>query len=295
MTHGMPVAEIDLSDELITHLLTTQHPDLADLPLRVIGEGWDNLMVRLGASLQIRLPRRAFAEPLIRIEQTWLPQLAERLSLAVSAPIRIGRPDDRYPWHWSILEWIDGVCADQSPPDPAEAGRLMHCLRQLHHPAPAEAPRNPHRSQSMVQLEASAQQTFAAAEAQIGSAAANRVRGLWQQGLDSAPPPTPIWIHGDLHAQNVIIDGGRIAALIDWGDLCAGDPATDLASIWGLFDSVEARQQALEVYQPDPDLLRRALAWTALFATTLIKNGAINSTRHRIQGEVQLARLLADH
>ncbi len=75
MTEGMPPAEIELTEALIRHLLKTQHPGLADLPLDMIGEGWDNLMVRLGDQWQIRLP------------------------IPVSTPVRIGQPDQHYPWH----------------------------------------------------------------------------------------------------------------------------------------------------------------------------------------------------
>jgi len=43
-----------------------------------------------------------------------------------------------------------------------------------------------------------------------------------------------MWIHGDLHPGNLLISGGRLSAVIDFGDLAAGDPATDLSVIWML-------------------------------------------------------------
>jgi aminoglycoside phosphotransferase (APT) family kinase protein len=45
----------------------------------------------------------------------------------------------------------------------------------------------------------------------------------------------PIWLHGDLHPFNLVVNQGRLSAVIDFGDLCAGDPATDLAVAWMLF------------------------------------------------------------
>jgi aminoglycoside phosphotransferase (APT) family kinase protein len=43
-----------------------------------------------------------------------------------------------------------------------------------------------------------------------------------------------MWIHGDLHPGNLLVSGGRLSAVIDFGDLAAGDPATDLSVLWTL-------------------------------------------------------------
>jgi aminoglycoside phosphotransferase (APT) family kinase protein len=36
-------------------------------------------------------------------------------------------------------------------------------------------------------------------------------------------------VHGDLYARALLVDGGDLAGVIDWGDLHLGDPALDLA------------------------------------------------------------------
>ena len=46
----------------------------------------------------------------------------------------------------------------------------------------------------------------------------------------------PVWLHGDLHTANVIVHDGEVTAVIDLGDLTAGDPAVDFAIGWMLFD-----------------------------------------------------------
>ena len=45
----------------------------------------------------------------------------------------------------------------------------------------------------------------------------------------------PVWIHGDLHGANLLVDGGRLTAVIDFGCLCKGDPAGDLIAAWMCF------------------------------------------------------------
>lgn len=45
----------------------------------------------------------------------------------------------------------------------------------------------------------------------------------------------PVWVHGDLHPLNILVASGRVTAVLDFGDLSGGDPATDLAVAWMIF------------------------------------------------------------
>lgn len=45
----------------------------------------------------------------------------------------------------------------------------------------------------------------------------------------------PVWIHGDLQSGNLLAMDGRLAAVIDWGVLCVGDPAAELPVAGNLF------------------------------------------------------------
>lgn len=99
----MPAAEIDIDADLVRALLDDQHPDLAGEPIRLVANGWDNVLFRLGEELVVRLPRRALAVPLVLHEQRWLPQLAPRLPLPIPAPVRVGLPGTGFPWPWEVL------------------------------------------------------------------------------------------------------------------------------------------------------------------------------------------------
>lgn len=98
-----PPAEVEITPDLLRELLRDQHPDLADLPIRLLDAGWDNVMLRIGDDLLARLPRRAIAEDLLWNEQQWLPRLAPNLPLPIPAPLRTGHPGAGYPFVWSIL------------------------------------------------------------------------------------------------------------------------------------------------------------------------------------------------
>ena len=61
---------------------------------------------------------------------------------------------------------------------------------------------------------------------------------FWERALATpAWPGPPLWIHGDFHPGNLIVTGGAVTAVIDFGDLTGGDPATDLSSAWILLPS----------------------------------------------------------
>jgi aminoglycoside phosphotransferase (APT) family kinase protein len=74
------------------------------------------------------------------------------------------------------------------------------------------------------------------------------VMQAWEHDL-AAPvwggPPT--WLHGDLAPDNMLLTHGRLNAVIDWGGLGVGDPATELLPAWNLFRgaSREAYREAL--------------------------------------------------
>ena len=118
------------------------------------------------------------------------------------------------------------------------------------------------------------------------------IEAIWQSGLSAAQTTESCWLHGDLHAQNVLVDGtGAFSAIIDWGDITAGDAATDLAGIWALFESAPAREVILERYAPDEALRARARGWAVLFGVVLVDSGLINSPRHALAGRRILERL----
>jgi len=235
MTAGArPAAETAIDVPMVRALLRAQHADLADLPLERAGGGWDNVLFRLGADLAVRMPRRGLAVPLIEKEQRWLPALAPQLPLPVPTVLRVGKPGCNYPWPWSVTPWLPGRAALHAPlSDPMSAAApLGSFLQALHQPAPSDAPANPFRGIPLAARDLATRAHLARLGSRIDYSAAT---DLWQR-LVKAPTwaGPPLWIHGDLHPGNVLVDEGRISAILDFGDLAAGDPATDLAAMWML-------------------------------------------------------------
>ena len=84
---------------------------------------------------------------------------------------------------------------------------------------------------------------------------------------------------------------GRFSAIIDWGDMCRGDAATDLAAIWMLLPTRAARDAALAAYAPSQATFLRARGWTAFFGAVLRDAGRINFPPLAIAGARTLQRL----
>jgi aminoglycoside phosphotransferase (APT) family kinase protein len=294
ISSGTPKPEVEISEELIRDLLEDQHTDLAKLPLQYVGDGWDNAMYRLGDKLAIRLPRREFGAPLIDNEQKWLPVLAERLPIPVPVPYRFGEPGRGFPWRWSIVPWLPGVPANEHEPDPKEAARLGKFLRALHTPTPSDAPTNEMRGIPLIQRAEIDAGRLERIEEKTNFIT-DEIKTIWEEALKTPIDVESRWLHGDLHPRNILVEGGTITGIIDWGDMNSGDIATDLASVWMLFKNTSARQQALEAYGPisEPSLLR-AKGWAVLFGVLLLGAGLVDDSIHAEIGRKALERVAQD-
>jgi aminoglycoside phosphotransferase (APT) family kinase protein len=286
---NQPAAEIDLPVDVVRKLIRSQHPDLLALPLVEVAAGWDNAMFRLGDEMAVRLPRRAAAAELVKNEQRWLPLLQSMLPLPVPAPIRVGIPQYSYPWSWSITPWIAGETADRALPDGDQAAVLAGFLEALHVTPPAQAPRNPHRGVPLTQRSATFSRCVSTL-AQRGRALDERLLRLWAAAIETAVDTPSTWIHGDLHARNVLVADGRIGAVIDWGDVAQGDRATDLAAVWMLFSRADSREQVLTSCRSvSASTWRRARGWALLLALVVLESA---DPAHVVAAERTLQRLL---
>ncbi|HEY5438189.1 MAG TPA: aminoglycoside phosphotransferase family protein [Acidimicrobiales bacterium] len=268
-----PDAEISIDAALVDHLVRSQHADLASEEIREVAVGFDNSIWRLGADLVVRLPRRTVAARLIANELKWLPDLSPRLPLRTPTPVRAGHADEIYPWPWAISRWIDGVAGNEALFDTNGGGAeiLGLFLRSLHQTAPPDAPVNEFRSVALRRHVPSYSQRIE----RLGDAIdANAVSKILRRAIEApAWLGDPQWIHGDLHPANTIYRDGRLVGVVDFGDLCAGDPATDLA---GAFMSLplSALPTFFRAYGPvDDATIARTRGWAVHFGLMFMMLG----------------------
>lgn len=266
MTH----TAIEITEDLVRELLRDQHPDLAGLPLRLGARGWDNQMWRLGDDLAVRLPwATEAASAMLRKEHDWLPALPQPLPLPIPAPRRLGEPSERFPHPWLVTTWVPGTPADRAPVTRAEAAAetLAAFLTALHRPAPASAPSGSRGGPLADQAEHVVKGLASAATMGL-IPDPDTIRAIWEDAVTAPAWTGPaLWIHGDLHPANVLTADGTLCGIIDFGTLCAGDPAGDLAAAWSLLPDGGA-DLFHRAYRPaaDPATLRRARGWAVMRA-----------------------------
>ncbi|MFD3444082.1 aminoglycoside phosphotransferase family protein [Microbacteriaceae bacterium 4G12] len=283
-----PPAEISLSESQVRELLAADCPEYAHLPLHLVAEGWDNAVWRLGDDLAVRLPRRAVAAELIRHEQQALPLLATRTAVPVPLPLCVGAPRGPMPWPWSVVPWFPGRALLAVPRSArgSVAAPLAAFLRAVHAPAPPDAPRNPVRGVPLAARSGAVEERLAGGLVPRSE----ELRRVWEEAL-AAPlfDGEPVWIHGDLHPGNIVVNGAErgveraaehpapaaapsLAAVVDFGDVTAGDPATDLAAAWLCFDPAGRRAFRSAYGGDDSALWVRARGWAVVLATALCGN-----------------------
>jgi aminoglycoside phosphotransferase (APT) family kinase protein len=277
----MPAAEVDVTPDLVRRLVGDQHPDLADLPITIMANGWDNVICLLGDELVVRLPRRAAAVSLIMNEQRWLPELGRALPLPIPAPVRVGRPGSGYPWPWSIVPFLPGQASSRHPPaDLREAAAGMGgFLAALHTAAAADAPVNAFRGIPLADRASSMTANLDAVEDLVDRRAVERA---WQAAIEApAWAGPPVWLHGDLHPANILVHRERISGVIDFGDITSGDPATDLSVAWMLLpadchDAFRSAYAGAAGHAADGSLWARASGWALALSVAFLAHSADN-------------------
>ncbi len=241
----MHEGEIEISDELVRRLISRDAPGLSDLPLSRLGEsGSSNALFRLGSEHLLRLPRQPGGGNSIETEARWLAHLAPALPVPVPEVIAVGHPGFGYPERWAITSWLDGEPPSTSQPAgpvaDALAGDLATFTTALHRlDVPIEAATDPtlrrYRSAQLSDIDAEIRQYL------------DDCRGLsdlpldldaclevWSESvaLPASNVQTDRWVHGDLLAENLLVRGDRLAAVLDFGGLAVGDPSVDLIVAW---------------------------------------------------------------
>lgn len=265
MTGNPRSGGVRIDAALVRRLIAAQFPPWADLPVRPVeAGGWDNRTFRLGPRMTARLPS---AEPYalqVEKEHRWLPKLAPLLPLPIPVPLAKGAPAGGYPWQWSVYRWLEG--------EPASVGGiadlrrfatdLAEFLNALRRSDPTGGPppgrHNFFRGGPLTVYDAETRQAIAALEGRVDTGAASAV---WQAALGAKWDGSPVWFHGDVAAGNLLVEDGRLGAVIDFGTSGVGDPACDLAIAWTLFGG-ESRDAFRAAMGLDDATWARGRGWT---------------------------------
>lgn len=288
----------EINEELVRTLIADQFPLWAELPIHPVSQGgWDNRTFLVGNEMVARLPSAAEYEAQVHREQRWLPYLRSYLQLEIPEPLALGQPGCGFLWAWSAYRWIPGATSASSPPSDTSqfAADLAAFLRTLHRaPAeggPAPGKENFFRGGDLAVYDRQFRSAVASMAGKIDTAAALEV---WNTALASSWSKRSVWVHGDLSLGNLLVRQGKLAAVIDFGQLCAGDPACDLAIAWTYFRG-EDRAAFLNQVAVETGTRVRGCAW-ALWKAAILAAGLAQT--NAIEGQVAwqtIGEILADH
>lgn len=293
----MHADEVHTDATLVRRLLREQFPQWADLPIEPVTPlGTDNANYRLGDDMLVRLPRRARTSATLEKERRWLPRLAPLLPLAVPTPLAEGTPSAGYPLSWSVYRWLDGEDASRARVTDVsrlatDLARFVAALQRIDPtggPPPGE--HNFFRGAPLAERDHATRSAIASL-----SVDADVVTAAWEAAL-RAPEwdRPPVWIHGDLDPRNLLMQQGRLRAVLDWGGLGVGDPACDVMVAWKLLPS-DARQSFRGSLSVDHATWARARGWALSQAVVALSYYTVE-TNPLLVKEAQrwLAEVLAD-
>jgi len=256
--------ETDINIDIVRKLLQGQFPQWQDLPLKLIHpEGTDNVMYQLGDDKAIRLPRTSNSAINIEKECRWLPKLAPNLPIAVPTPLAVGKSTEMYPHPWAICQLLAGLNPSQTNPidELVAAVDLGHFVAAMQQIDSQKGP-NCRRGLPLVSRDEETREAIQALSDLYDS------KGLLDIWLSMLSIPRwkgkPIWIHGDLHAGNLLAQNKKITAIVDFGSSGVGDPASDLMVSWTLL-TTDTRKVFRSIVEPDDATWDRGRAWAFTF------------------------------
>lgn len=252
--------------DTLKRLIGQQLPELAGKPFsRVRAAGTDNLIFRIGESHCLRVPRGHEGIPSLAYREPAAMRNLKDLPLQTPQLVDHGLTDTPQGWPWLVCTWLAG--------DSAETGG--HALTEM------DA-----RRLALFLLDLQGQKRDFAAEPNIdnhwrGCPLSHRdsptrsaigevaedfdviaLAAIWNAALEAPPCPERdrTWIHGDLHAGNLLVREGELSGVIDWGLSGLGDPACDLMAGFTLFEGAvqEVFWQASGITET---VWRRARGW----------------------------------
>ncbi len=257
------------------------------MPPRLLGRGWDSIVWLFSGGWAFRFPS-------VRRKTPSSSRVALLAALAGAhhwrpVPERVERagegPEPRWPWTFAgyrVLVGVTGCDLTLSPRQRGASapalGEALGCLHRL--PPDLAGPEGPPadgigradqgtRLPRLLSLLAALQHDGA-----LSSTQADRLAGSLKT-LGAAPAWTggARWCHGDLYPRHLIYRRGRLAGIIDWGDVHAGDPACDLSLAWTLLPAA-ARPDFFAAWGvPAPEDLARARFRALHYGLNLLRYG----------------------
>lgn len=267
--------------------LAAAHPAIDFANAVVIESGWDFVVVDTGAWV-FRVPRREPVVAALRVERRLLALLGPRLGVPVPEMSLHTLLDGTVYALYARLPGDVATCADSR----AIAGDVAALLTRLHAVHPADARVLGVSAPGKLDLDVLARRATAEVVPLLpweGVAALHEAFAALREPVD-----VEAVVHADLGENNVLVSGGRLAAVLDWTDAHVGDPAIDLSWFVQCL-GVEVARASFAAYEPPrgaclDTIWRRAVAHATVQPVHAVLYGMDNGMASYVRK--QLARLV---
>jgi aminoglycoside phosphotransferase (APT) family kinase protein len=283
---------------LARRLVDSQFPQWSELPITGVEvDGWDNRTFRLGSELTVRLPTGDWYAKQVEKEQRWLPALAPQLPLPIPTPVAKGAPDAGFPYPWSVYRWLEGELASKAHIGDltAFATTLAGFLNALARADAADGPppgeHNFFRGGPLATYEAEALEALDKLGDEVPREAVLRA---WDDARSTTWDRAPVWLHGDVAVGNLLVRGGRLAAVLDFGSSGVGDPACDVVIAW-TFLTGSSRDRFRAELDVDAGTWSRGRGWALWKALITLVGHLENDSPDAALPRRDIEQVLADH
>jgi len=166
--------------------------------------------------------------------------------------VAVFEPDRDYPERWSVVRWIDGEHPEVVDPgtsvDPRredlamDLAAVLEALQRAE--VPADAVNDPnlrgYRGEPLAAMDSATRENIERCRS-LGTFGfdLDAAERIWDEAMTlpaAGGPTTPRWYHADLAAENLLVQDGRLTAVLDFGGLSVGDPTVDLVVAWEILD-----------------------------------------------------------
>ena len=297
MTRNIPHSPVRIDVQLVQRLVSSQFPQWADHAIKPVDtDGHDNRTFQLGDAMSVRLPSRKAYAAHVAIEHLWLPKLGPDLQLPIPVPLGKGIPGQGYPWPWSVNKWIRGenasidIIADlgKFAKDLANFLNTLQSIDATDGPVPGQ-----HNFFRGGELSVYDSQVRECLDELRGVIDASGAASTWEEALGARFKQPPVWVHGDIAVENLLVEDGRLCAVIDFGQMAVGDPSCDVNIAWTLF-SGRAREAFRTELNVDEATWVRGRGWGLWKALLELRGHRQSNPEDAARAERVIRNIVAD-
>lgn len=233
--------EIRISADTVRRLILDQFPEWsAENVVRLRSAGTDNAIFRIGTARAARFRLRGSSpdavDAEIQHEASAMREFAGISSISAPLPLAIGRPNDQYPFPWTVQSWVPGEVATPLGSAASEGLALeMAELVAAFRSAPIEGRRFSGSGRGG-DLADSDQWMDTCLSKSADLLDVPRLATMWAQFRLLPRVQPDAMTHGDLIPSNILLRENQLVGVLDTGGFSAADPSLDLIPAWHLFD-----------------------------------------------------------